>query len=54
MERFLTADGGRIFRLLFGERDYKKHVNLAVVERAQGGIGSPSLTTCGARVRRKG
>ena len=43
VERFLTADGGRIFRLWFGERDYKKDFNLAIVERAQGGIGSPSL-----------
>jgi hypothetical protein len=40
VERFLTADGDRIFRLWFGERDYKKHFNLAIVECAQGGIGS--------------
>jgi hypothetical protein len=40
MERFLTADCDRIFRLWFGERDYKKHFNLAIVECAQGGIGS--------------
>ena len=25
---------------VFGERDYKKHLNLAIVERAQGGIRS--------------
>jgi hypothetical protein len=31
VERFLTADGDRIFRLGFGERDYKKHLNLAIV-----------------------
>jgi len=53
VERFLTADGDRIFRLWFGERDYKKHFNLAIVERAEGGIAA-SLTTCGARGRRKG
>jgi hypothetical protein len=40
VERFLAADGDRIFRLWFGERDYKKHFNLAIVERAQGGIRS--------------
>ena len=40
VERFLTADAERIFRLWFGERDYKKHFNLAIVECAQGGIGS--------------
>jgi hypothetical protein len=31
VERFLTADGDRIFRLWFGERDYTKHLNLAIV-----------------------
>ena len=40
MERFLTAVGDRIFRLQFGERDYQKYFNLAVVECAQGGIRS--------------
>jgi hypothetical protein len=40
VERFLTADADRIFRLWFGERDYKKHLNLAAVECAQGGIRS--------------
>ena len=40
VERFLTADGDRIFRLWLGERDYKKHSNLAIVECAQGGIRS--------------
>ena len=40
VERFLTADGDRIFRVWFGERDYKKHFNLAIVECAQGGIRS--------------
>ena len=39
-ERFLTADCDRIFRLWFGERDYKKHFNLAIVQCAQGGIRS--------------
>jgi hypothetical protein len=40
VERFLTADGERIFRLWFGERDYQKLFNLAIVECAQGGIRS--------------
>jgi hypothetical protein len=40
VERFLTADGDRIFRVWFGERDYEKHFNLAIVECAQGGIRS--------------
>jgi len=40
MERFLTADGDWIFRLQFGERDYQKYFNLAIVECAQGGINS--------------
>jgi hypothetical protein len=40
VERFLTADADRIFRLWFEERDYKKHSNLAIVECAYGGISS--------------
>ncbi len=40
VERFLTADCDRIFRVWFGERDYKKHFNLAIVESAQGGLRS--------------
>jgi hypothetical protein len=40
VERFLTADCDRIFRVWFGERDYKKHFNLATVECAQGAIRS--------------
>src|SRR5260370_17751257 len=40
VQRFLTTDGDRIFRLWFGERDYKKHSNLATFECAQGGIRS--------------
>jgi hypothetical protein len=40
VERFLTADAGRICRLWVGERDYKKHLNLATAECAQGGIRS--------------
>lgn len=39
IERFLTADGDRVFRTWFGERDYKKHLNLATAECAAGGIG---------------
>ncbi len=38
VERFLTADGDRIFRLWSGERDYKKHLNLATAECGQGDI----------------
>ncbi len=40
MERFLTADGDRMFRLWFAERDYKKQFNSAMVECAQGGFRS--------------
>jgi len=40
IERFLTADCDRVFRTWFGERDYKKHLNLATAECAAGGIGS--------------
>ncbi len=40
VERFLAADGDRIFRVWFGERGYKKHFNLATFECAQGGIRS--------------
>jgi hypothetical protein len=40
VERFLTADCERVFRTWFGDREYRKHLNLATVERAQGGIGS--------------
>jgi hypothetical protein len=40
VERFLTADSDRIFRVWFGERDYKKDFNLAIVECAQGDIRS--------------
>jgi len=40
VERFQTADADRTFHLWFGERDYKKPLNLAVVECAQGGISS--------------
>jgi hypothetical protein len=40
VERFLTADADRIFRLWLGERDYKKHLALATVECAQGGMRS--------------
>jgi hypothetical protein len=40
VERFLTADCERVFRTWFGDRDYKKHLNLATVECAQGGISS--------------
>jgi hypothetical protein len=40
VERFLTADCDRIFRVWFGERDYTKHLNLATVECARGGMRS--------------
>jgi hypothetical protein len=40
VERFLTADCERVFRTWFGDREYKKHLNLATVQCAQGGIGS--------------
>jgi hypothetical protein len=40
IERFLTADCDRLFRAWFGEREYKKHLNLATAERAAGAIGS--------------
>jgi len=40
IENVPRANRDRIFRLRFGERDYKKHLNLATVECAQGGIRS--------------
>jgi hypothetical protein len=40
VQRFLTADCECVFRAWFGERDYKKHLNLATVQCAQGGITS--------------
>jgi hypothetical protein len=40
VERFLTADCDRVFRTWFGEREYKKHLNLATAECAAGDIGS--------------
>jgi hypothetical protein len=40
IERFLTADCERVFRTWFGDREYRKHLNLATVQCAQGGIGS--------------
>ncbi len=40
VERFLTADCERLFRTWFGDREYKKRLNLATVECAQGGIAS--------------
>jgi hypothetical protein len=40
VDRFLTADCERVFRTWFGDREYKKHLNLATVQCAQGGIGS--------------
>jgi hypothetical protein len=40
IERFLTVDCDRVFRTWFGERDYKKHLNLATAECAAGNIGS--------------
>jgi hypothetical protein len=40
IERFLTADSDRVFRTWFGEREYKKHLNLAIAECAAGDIGS--------------
>ena len=39
VERFLTADCERVFRTWFGDRDYKKHMNLAAVECAERAIG---------------
>jgi hypothetical protein len=40
VERFLTADCERVFRTWFGDREYKKHLNVATVECAQGRIAS--------------
>ena len=40
IERFLTADCERIFCTWFGERNYKKHLNLATAECAAGAISS--------------
>jgi hypothetical protein len=40
IERFLTTDCQRVFRAWFGDRDYKKHLNLATVECARGSISS--------------
>lgn len=40
IERFLLVDSERVFRTWFGEREYKKQMNLAAVECAAGSIGS--------------
>jgi hypothetical protein len=40
IERFLAGDCDRVFRTWFGEREYKKHLNLAIAECAARGIGS--------------
>jgi hypothetical protein len=40
VERFLTADCEQVFRTWFGDREYKKHLNLATVQCAQGVINS--------------
>jgi hypothetical protein len=40
IELFLTKDCDRVFCTWFGERHYKKHLNLATLECMAGGIGS--------------
>ena len=40
IERCLKADCDQVFRTWFGEREYKKHLNLATVQCAAGNIGS--------------
>jgi hypothetical protein len=40
VEQFLQADCARVFRTWFGEREYRKHLNLATVQCPQGAIGS--------------
>jgi hypothetical protein len=39
-ERFLRADCERVFRVWFGNREYKKHLNLATAQCGQGAINS--------------
>ena len=40
VERFLAADCERVFRAWFGDRAYKKNLNLATAQCAQCGTGS--------------
>jgi hypothetical protein len=40
VEQLLKTDCARVFRTWFGEREYRKHLNLATVQCAQGAVSS--------------